>query len=70
MKILMVRPRPSPTTIGLQHVMIVEPLELEVLGALTGREDTVRIVDLILEKEPVDFFIRNLSPMCFVSPAI
>jgi hypothetical protein len=31
MKILFVRPKPSKETIGLQHVMIVEPLELEVL---------------------------------------
>ncbi|MGB3008676.1 MAG: radical SAM protein, partial [Chitinophagaceae bacterium] len=38
---------------------------LEVLGALAGREDTVRIVDLILEKEPVDFFIREFKPDVF-----
>jgi len=34
MKILMVRPRPTSRTIGLQHLMIVEPLELEVLASL------------------------------------
>ena len=31
MKLLLIRPRPEKETIGLQHVMIVEPLELAVL---------------------------------------
>jgi radical SAM superfamily enzyme YgiQ (UPF0313 family) len=65
MKILLVRPRPSPGTIGLQHVMIVEPLELEVMGALAGPGDEVRIVDMILEKEPVEHFIREFEPDVF-----
>lgn len=65
MKILLVRPKPSPRTIGLQHLMIVEPLELEVLGALAGPDDTVSIVDMILEKEPVDQFIREFKPDVF-----
>lgn len=62
MKILMVRPGPCPETIGLQHMMIVEPLELEILAALKREQDVVQIVDLIIEKHPVDFFIREFRP--------
>ena len=48
MKILMIRPRPEEETIGLQHVMIVEPMELEVLGALRRDHDEVVVVDMII----------------------
>ncbi|MGO9308678.1 MAG: B12-binding domain-containing radical SAM protein [Spirochaetia bacterium] len=62
MKILFVRPRPSPETIGLQHVMIVEPLELETLAALVGRMDSPVIVDMILERKPFAFYLRREKP--------
>jgi hopanoid C-3 methylase len=62
MKILLVRPRSSPETIGLQHVMLVEPLELEVLAALAREQDTVTIVDLVLEEEPFEDIVRRLAP--------
>ena len=62
MKIMFIRPKPSSDTIGLQHLMIVEPLELEVLGSLVNSDDKVQIVDMILEKEPVEHFIRKFSP--------
>lgn len=62
MKILFVRPKPSPYTIGLQHLMIVEPLELEILATLVQDEHEVRIVDMILEEEPVDVFIKSFAP--------
>jgi radical SAM superfamily enzyme YgiQ (UPF0313 family) len=62
MKILMFRPKPSPETIGLQHLMIVEPLELEILAALKRREDEVVIVDLIIEKRPYESFIEAHKP--------
>lgn len=62
MKILMVRPKPSPETIGLQHLMIVEPLELEILSALKRDSDTVVIVDMILEKRPFDSFVITHKP--------
>ncbi|HWS00952.1 MAG TPA: cobalamin-dependent protein, partial [Prolixibacteraceae bacterium] len=65
MKILFVRPRPSRKTIGLQHVMIVEPLELEVLATLAGPAHQAVIVDMILEKKPIDYFIRNENPDIF-----
>jgi len=50
----MVHPKPSPETIGLQHLMIVEPLALEILSALKRDEDTVIIIDLILEKDQLN----------------
>jgi len=62
MKILMVRPRPSPETIGLQHLMIVEPLELEILCALKRNTDSVVIVDIILEKRSFESFIIEHEP--------
>jgi radical SAM superfamily enzyme YgiQ (UPF0313 family) len=65
MKILLVRPRPSPETIGLAHVMVVEPLELEVLASLVNPDDTPTIVDMILEKRPIDHFIAQEKPDVF-----
>lgn len=59
MKILFVRPRPSNETIGLQHVMLVEPLELEVLATCISDGNTSTIVDMILEKESIEFFIKR-----------
>ncbi len=63
MKVLLVRPRPDPDTIGLQHVMLVEPLELEVLGALCrpgGHEPVV--LDLTLEADDIDAFLARERP--------
>lgn len=65
MRILFVRPRPSPLTIGLQHLMAVEPLELEVLAALAGPEDELLIVDMILEKKPLEHFLQGFAPHLF-----
>ncbi|MFB6343284.1 B12-binding domain-containing radical SAM protein [Saccharicrinis sp. FJH62] len=62
MKILMVRPRPSSETIGLQHLMIVEPLELEILCALKREGDDVVIIDMILERRPFESFISEHKP--------
>jgi len=62
MKILMVRPKPSAETIGLQHLMIVEPLELEILSALKRNTDTVVVVDMILEKKTFESFLIEHQP--------
>jgi len=62
MKLIMIRPRPEKETIGLQHVMIVEPLELEVLGAVKRKSDTVIIADMILQKEPIEYFLSVHQP--------
>ena len=62
MNILLVRPAPPSETIGLQHVMVVEPLELEVLAATLPDKHKVVIVDMILESEPLEKFIRQYDP--------
>jgi len=62
MKILMVRPKPSSETIGLQHVMIVEPLELEILCALKRDIDTVVVLDMILEQRTFESFVIEHQP--------
>lgn len=65
MKILFVRPKPSKETIGLQHVMLVEPLELEVLATCVSASHSSVIVDMILEKESIEFFISKEKPDLF-----
>jgi len=62
MKILFVRPKPSKETIGLQHLMIVEPLELEILSALKRPTDQSFLADLIIDKKPLEHYIRNIQP--------
>lgn len=63
MRILLARPRPSPETIGLQHVMIVEPLELEVLGGIArARGHECRIADFILERKPLERVLAEFKP--------
>jgi radical SAM superfamily enzyme YgiQ (UPF0313 family) len=62
MKILFVRPKPSPATIGLQHLMIVEPLELEIMATLIREDHESVIIDMILEKEKIDHFIKKFTP--------
>jgi radical SAM superfamily enzyme YgiQ (UPF0313 family) len=50
MKILLVRPNPPKYTIGLKHIMVCEPLELEYVAAgIQGHN--VEIFDMILEKD-------------------
>lgn len=62
MKIILIRPKPDSETIGLQHVMICEPLELEYVGAvLEGRHDVV-LFDMILEKRSFDDIIKSEKP--------
>lgn len=55
MKILLIRPRPHNETIGLQHVMICEPLEFEYLVSNVPEEIKnnieIKIIDLIVEKK-------------------
>ena len=63
MNILLVRPRPDKETIGLQNVMICEPLELEYIGAyIQPLGHSVTIVDMILEKQPLSYFIGKYNP--------
>jgi hopanoid C-3 methylase len=62
MKILFVRPKPSAYTIGLQHLMIVEPLELEILATLVKDRHEVKIVDMILENEKPEIVLKKENP--------
>jgi hopanoid C-3 methylase len=62
MRVLFIRPQPSPETIGLQHLMIVEPLELEILATLIKMKHEVRIIDMILEKKDLKFFLKDFNP--------
>lgn len=62
MKILLIRPKPSNETIGLQHIMIVEPLELEILATLVEKRHSVRVVDMIFENEKLEFFLDKYKP--------
>lgn len=62
MKILFVRPEPLPETIGLQHLMVVEPLELEVVATLVKEKHHVLIADMILEKRSFTWFLNTFQP--------
>ncbi len=63
MQILLIRPRPPKETIGLQHVMICEPLELEYVAAnISDKKAEVTILDMILEKKPLEFYIEKYRP--------
>ncbi len=63
MTLLLVRPRPDPETIGLQHLMVCEPLELEWLAAAVrdlGVE--VALLDQILDRRPIEPLLCELRP--------
>lgn len=64
MNILLIRPRPDKETIGLQHVMICEPLELEYIASnidpIFGAN--IHIIDMIVEKESIEYFIQLHQP--------
>ncbi len=63
LRVLLIRPKPPAETIGLQHVMICEPLELEYLaGNLDKDKVDVRIVDMILEKRDISYYIKRFKP--------
>ncbi|NLA13286.1 MAG: B12-binding domain-containing radical SAM protein, partial [Tissierellia bacterium] len=66
MKVLLVRPRPHKETIGLQHVMICEPLELEYLISNIPddikSETNAEIIDMILEKRSFEEILYKKKP--------
>lgn len=66
MKVLLIRPKPPKETIGLQHVMICEPLELEYLVSNVPEyiKDKValKIYDMILEKKSFKSILRDENP--------
>ena len=66
MKVLLIRPKPHKETIGLQHVMICEPLEFEYLISNVPEEirDKVQIeiIDLIIEKKSYKEILLREKP--------
>jgi hopanoid C-3 methylase len=59
-RILLARPRPDRRSINLQRFMISEPLELEIVAAhLQSLGHTVDLVDLILERRPLTWFVKQ-----------
>lgn len=66
MKVLLIRPKPSPETIGLQHVMVCEPLELEYLISNVPEQIkdqvSLKIYDFILEKRSFDEILSMERP--------
>ena len=63
MKVLLIRPKPHKDTIGLQNVMICEPLELEYLSSnAEAKGHKVDIIDMIIEKKKLDYFIKKYNP--------
>jgi len=70
MDVLLVRPKPEKETIGLQHVMVCEPLELEYLVSNVPEEIRskvrVEIIDMILERESYEKILTKLRPSLVV----
>lgn len=62
MKIILIRPKPHKDTIGLQHVMICEPLELEYIAAVLEKKHEVNIYDMILEKKSLEEILNIEKP--------
>nr|WP_300002440.1 radical SAM protein [Tissierella sp.] len=66
MKVLLVRPKPHKETIGLQHVMVCEPLELQYLAANIPdgikNHIEVKIIDMILEKKEYIEILKQEKP--------
>lgn len=66
MRVLLVRPKPDRETIGLQHVMVCEPLELEYLVANVPnhiRSDVeLEIIDMILETQTFQGILQKKDP--------
>ena len=70
MKILLVRPNTPKQSINLQSFMICEPLELEyVASALQSNGVEVDLVDMLLEKKPLEHFLKQKAydMVCFTA---
>ena len=63
MKVLLIRPKPHKDTIGLQNVMICEPLELEYISSnIENLGHKAIIVDMILERKSIAYFLDKYKP--------
>jgi radical SAM superfamily enzyme YgiQ (UPF0313 family) len=65
MRVVFIRPKPSPFTIGLQHLMVVEPLELENMASLIQHEHETMVIDMILEKRSIEKILYEINPHVF-----
>jgi len=70
MRVLLIRPPVPPHTIGLKHIMICEPLELEYVAAGL-RDHDVEIMDMIIEGH-LERRLRRFAPdvvgtSCYIS---
>ena len=60
MKVLLVRPNTPKQSINLQSFMICEPLELEIVASsLLKNGHEVDLVDMLLEKKPLKYFLAQ-----------
>ncbi len=63
MKVLLIRPKPHKDTIGLQNVMICEPLELEYISSnIEPLGHETRIIDMIIERKSITHFLKEYKP--------
>ena len=63
MNILLIRPQPHKDTIGLQNLMVCEPLELEYIASNIRKHGHKSvIIDMILEKKELTYFIEKYRP--------
>ena len=67
MRVLLVRPPVSEQTIGLKHIMICEPLELEYIGALLDNHE-VKVCDLLVENN-FEQYLKEFKPEIIASSA-
>lgn len=63
MNILLIRPKPHKETIGLQNLMVCEPLELEYIASnIRPHGHKSIIIDMILEKRELIYFVKKYRP--------
>ena len=70
MKVLLIRPKPDKRSLGLMNLMTCEPLELEYVATVVkNKGHQVELIDLILERHNLAFFVKKHQPdvVCFTA---
>jgi radical SAM superfamily enzyme YgiQ (UPF0313 family) len=62
MKVLLVHPPCGPLTIGLRHLVKMEPLGLETVGAGVSSQHDVRLVDMMVREEDLADTLAEFKP--------
>lgn len=62
MKVLLINPPCGVRTIGLKNIAKIEPLNLELLGAVIGNRHEVRLVDMEVAPKDLDHTLREFIP--------